>query len=426
MSVNKIKILIKRGRQILKMRLKRKLIRGRWGRRHSSIPLYSLLALVAAFALAPHYVLTASFSISNDLFSEYFKKNAITEDRNDFVDAPDYVYDIGNTKWMTDDLEKAVKKTLNTSGCLLCDSAEMRQRGQSGKRRRGNSTPRDLIVVSMMRYSYNLETFVRSLRSTGCRARVVIFHDERSLESVNGYMRGLLDACGVILIDIGVIQPRFVAFPYEVRHPWYYKFLLRFRGDFDRVITSDLSDVFFQTDPFTEEFTNRTLQATTELVTLDRCPLNREWVEKSDPYYDPVFYQGRISLCFGLLYGSTNAMLAFYDTFFRTRAWREFKIKTIDQGYLNYYFYRGKFAKRGLHLTATLPNDLIISARGGASKNVTDSETGYVLMDNSVVIPAMIHHYNRICSFISNIKHVCPSENPDKEFAYAKPKETTC
>ena len=426
MAVDKIKIPLQRAVQILMMRFKRKLIPGRWGKRNSSIPLYTLLVLVAAFVLAPHYNLTASFIISNNLFSDFFKKNAITEDRDDFVDAPDYVYDIGSTKWMTDELEKSLKKSLNISNCLLCKSREMHERSLKGKRRIGNSTPRDLIIVPMMKYSYNLEIFVRSLRSTGCKARIVIFHDEMSLESLNEYVYKLIEDCGVILIDIGVIQPRFVPFPYEVRHPWYYKFLLHFRKDFDRIIISDLSDVFFQTDPFTEEFTNRTMQITTELVTLDKCPINREWVEKADPYYDPVFYQGRITLCFGLFYGSMNAMLSFYDTFFRKKAWANFRLKTIDQGYLNYYFYRGKFAKNGLHLTATLPNDLIISVRGGASNDVIDNETGYVLMNNTVVIPAMIHHYNRICSFISNIKHVCPSENPDKEYAYAKPKETTC
>jgi hypothetical protein len=388
--------------------------------------LYALHMIVFAFFCVPRYSLLSNAMISNGLFSECYKKNAIDTVVTNFVSPPDYVYNISTKKWLTDDLDYRVRTQNNIQNCVLCDSKEMRQREKNGKWRVGNSTPRDVILTVMMRYSYNLETFIRSLRSTGCKAKVVIFHDEKSIESLNSYMFELIEKCGITLINIGTIKPKYVSNPYEVRHPWYYTFLLHYKNDFDRIIITDLVDVFFQTDPFTEDFTNQTLQTTTELVTLDKCPLNKEWISKADPLYDPVFYKGRICLCFGLLYGSMNAMLTLYDTLFRTKEWGKFEFQTVDQGYLNYFFYRGKFANRGLHLTATLPNDLIISARGGAPSNVNDSDTGFVMMDNTVVIPAMIHHYNRICPFINNIKNVCPSKNTNKEYAFAMPKETTC
>ena len=369
-------------------------------------------------------------TISNNLFSEFYKKNAISNISQYVLPDPDYLMEISTVNWMTEELTEKIRQKQNFDSCKLCESEAINNRRNANfhisAEYNPNSSERDAILSVMLHYSFNLETFIRSLRTTGCKAKVIVFHDDQSLQTLTPYMLDLIKNCGIIMINIGTVTEKFVRHTYELRHTWYFAFMKKYRNDFDRIIVSDISDVFFQADPFTTEFTNNTFQATTELIGLDKEDQNRDWIKSIQPNFDDMFWYGRIPLCFGLLYGSMETWITFYNILYEQDDWKHFEVKTIDQGYLNVYFYHNLFADNGLHITATMPDDLIVSARGTTGILGNDIETKYVLLKDSTKIPAMIHHYNRVCLFIDNIQEVCPSLNIDNSFAYAKPKETTC
>ncbi|EAY04576.1 hypothetical protein TVAG_233120 [Trichomonas vaginalis G3] len=343
------------------------------------------------------------------------RQRPCTLDRNmDLIGPPSYIHEIGTKEWTDIDLENKLSK-IDWSECPNCDLIH--------RPTKVNSTSRDFIIVAMINCSNNLQGFLRSLRSTGSRAMVVLFCDELAMKQLSDFHKDLIQKCGAILINIGKMPTKFLKKPFENRHPLFYTFLYKYRKLIDRVIMVDLLDVYFQEDPFTPDFNSSTFAATTEMVKFSTCPINTEWISVADPNYDPYFYADKTPLCFGMVYGCITCFLKFYDIIFKQKPWKNFQISTIDQGYLNYYFYKGIFSRNGLFVAGSKAGDKIISTRGG---NVSSKVGPYgeMLMEGSDNVPAILHHYNRHCKLWQDIHRKCKLVGSDSK-AYAKQKEMT-
>ena len=231
----------------------------------------------------------------------------------------------------------------------------------------------------------------------------------------------IFENCGMILIDIGDFQAPYNEHVFEARHIFFFAFLKRFKDKYDRILLLDMADSFIQYDPFTTEISNTTFQTTTEIVTFETCSVNSQWVKDCDPNYDPDFYAKKVPLNLGFIYGSIGGFMLYYDFIYRQKDWAEFDIHTIDQGYQNYYYYRGLFAKHGLFLTASLPGDTLVSVRGGKSKLEPNSD-GLWVLEGTNRPSAVYHQYNRICPLWKGIQEICPPIG-DKEQSFALLKE---
>jgi hypothetical protein len=196
---------------------------------------------------------------------------------------------------------------------------------------------------------------------------------------------------------------------FQIRHVIFYDFLKRFRKQFQRVLIVDLADTFVQIDPFTTDFGYHTMSVTSELYTLNDDPNNNtRWIRIADPDYhsQKSFYDDRVALNAGMMFGSMDGFLTFYNIFLAMPVYREFQPKTLDQGYLNYLYYRGVFQAAGLNLSVTHPGDYLISVRGGQFHPQPNSDGLYV-MRGTQVIPGVIHQYNRICPLLRGLHWTC-------------------
>jgi hypothetical protein len=145
-------------------------------------------------------------------------------------------------------------------------------------------------------------------------------------------------------------------------------------------------------------------------VTLDKDEDNNtKWIRIADPDYSQHtdFYENRMAVNAGLLYGSMEGWMHFFNIFLKLPMFQDFKIPTIDQGFLNYMYHRKKFEEAGLNLTVSKPGDYLLSVRGGAFE-VRPNENGLFLLRGTKRIPAAIHQYNRICPLFRELQLSCP------------------
>jgi hypothetical protein len=262
----------------------------------------------------------------------------------------------------------------------------------------------------------NILTFVRTLRSTGCSAAIVIFCDKQFMKVLNRRQEATLTKCGVNFINIGKLYSPYAQYLFETRHLLYYDFLKTYRSSFDRILILDIADTFFQIDPFTTDFGYRTMAVTSELVTLnDDEENNTQWIRIADPDYKShkAFYNDRVALNAGFLYGSMEGWMHFYNTFLKLPMFEKFEIPTIDQGFMNYLYHRGHYANAGLNLTISHPGDYLLSVRGGEF-DPKPNGNGLWKMKGTTVIPGAIHQYNRICPLMKGVHKSCPRKWFDK------------
>jgi hypothetical protein len=287
------------------------------------------------------------------------------------------------------------------SDCSLCGT---RYRNFSA-----NSSSRDLVLTMATTGAANSGTFVRTLRSTGCKATIVVFIDSKFRWSLTEEQESLFQACRVDFVKLGQLLIPFDESMFIGRHYLFYDFLKEFRSFFDRVIIVDMTDTIFQMDPFTTDFGYYTMGVTSEIVSLNQDPTrNSKWIKVADPEYalNASFYDRLPALNAGFVFGSMEGFLIYYNVFLKQDFASKWDHRTFDQGYLNYLYYKGHFEKAGLHLRVTYPGDYLVSVRGGRFDRGLTSE-GLFRMEGEAKAPAVIHQYNKICPVMIRLKRIC-------------------
>lgn len=121
-----------------------------------------------------------------------------------------------------------------------------------------NSSPQDAILVTMLNCTYNLVPFTRSLRTTGCKALLIMFIDDLAKKKIDSALSTFASNCGITFISVG--KTNFTRNELLlVRNPLIYDFLKLRPTIFKRILIVDLFDSIFQGDPFYEEFDTNTV-----------------------------------------------------------------------------------------------------------------------------------------------------------------------
>lgn len=140
-----------------------------------------------------------------------------------------------------------------------------------------NSSDKDVILTFGANKLKNLFPFVKTLRTSGSRCRLIIFVNKLSLTIYPKLFYKSANDCGVEFFNFGSYSfTKQQAF--FLRFYFYHKFLIQNREIINRVIFCDLYDTLFQSDPFTTEFGNY-LYLTSETYSIRRIPSNRKWIE---------------------------------------------------------------------------------------------------------------------------------------------------
>jgi hypothetical protein len=285
------------------------------------------------------------------------------------------------------------------TSCPLCDR---RVRGQTA-----DGTPSDVILCHVYGNSHpNLITFLRSLRSTGSRCTVVMFHVEGYWQSLSAEEFAAVNSCGIVWANLGAYMSHHPLQWTDARFIVGKLFLARFQWLFDRVIMVDAFDTWFQADPFRKEFPRDVAKITVENDTISNDGLNIAWVRCVDREFSPEYYADKPVINAGLIYGQLHPMLSLFVHYAVVAEFQKvIHCIPIDQALLSTMFYRGRLGQ-GIALDRTGEN--MISSTKWSYKLVETGNEQYMMPVSGGNIPTTLHQYDRSCPVHQFIKNTCP------------------
>lgn len=235
---------------------------------------------------------------------------------------------VGKIDWFDEENLAAKIKSQNFDKCPLCLF-------NRSKNYQADSTKNDLILGFLYGYiPNNFFNLLRSIRTTGCNASVVIHITKFVNRSIGSSLIKQIEKCGIhFLIMPEVVRPENIH-GNLLRHAFFAYFINKFKKDFNRILILDIYDTVFQKDPFAKDFPKDKVVFSYESVNFTKNKSNMGWLEKLDPDFKAMKYDGKFPLCSGLFVGTTNSMISFYNKYVNLSFWRWVAFKAQDQGVL--------------------------------------------------------------------------------------------
>ena len=273
------------------------------------------------------------------------------------------------------------------------------------------STPRDCVLCVSVGKIDNIFPFVRSLRTTGCKATIVILFDDKASRMLSRDTIQLFANCSVEFFDIGHVEPWGVKNSiFAIKHLIAYDFIYKTASLFDRVLLIDLLDVVFQDDPFHEAVDPDALTIIKEARLFKDDPTNRDRIAPLIKYQKSMGTSQVLNG--GMLYGSPEILMKYETIYFH-----QFNIsdidhthKTCDQGYMNYFYVSGILNKEFEKLNLWHRDQGYDSL---ASQEKKDRPVGFDLGDIYYLHKRaiVIHMFDRSDKMIQMVLRACPQGN---------------
>lgn len=99
-----------------------------------------------------------------------------------------------NSVWLRDRTERDFDNC-SSELCLLCNFTH--------RNREADSSSKDLVIGTMVGATFGVLPFVRTLRTTGCKATIVILADDKAISSMTTNHWKQLQGCCAHIISIG-------------------------------------------------------------------------------------------------------------------------------------------------------------------------------------------------------------------------------
>jgi hypothetical protein len=189
-----------------------------------------------------------------------------------------------------------------------------------------------------------------------------------------------------------------------------------------------ITDTIFQTDPFTREFTQKTLPLSTECTIYGRCVWNRDWIQRVDPGHVKQYLPKPV-VNSGLIVGSIVNVMRLLALIVSLPDYQDFDTLQqypwgIDQGFLGMLVYRGFFRDAGINGTLMNRSSPFASLfRCKFALHQSDNEP--ITRNGTGVTLSIIHQYNRYPYLIGYTQRNCPNVTSTGQYraAYAEPKQ---
>ena len=269
----------------------------------------------------------------------------------------------------------------------------------------GASSKDDLaIAVLFGNKIYNVINWVRTLRSTGCKCKILFFHEPNYIYFFNKNELDALKDCGVVWYPIknNFINSTLVYDPRTTKWLVIQNFLEAYGNYFKRVLISDVFDTIFQKDPFLNGLPRKKIASSIERVQFGNHETNMMWVQSLDHYFSPRWWRKKWVINSGFLIGPSELMLDLIHTMNQPKYF--FAKQTLDQGILNFIYYKGIWKK----LWIDLKGEYFISAAYSVFALNGDAQGFMHEYSYSKYTLAVIHQYDRICPITKNLNKVCP------------------
>lgn len=296
------------------------------------------------------------------------------------------------------DLAPIPVKPARVSHCPVCDFTPLRS---------PTSTKRDVVLAAALTALKRVEYFLRTLRTTGTNARVILFLDAE--KTATPEWRRFFSACDIEPVFVNETSQVLRDSPKLTRYYYYYQWLKDHIDEVDRVIHTDTFDVIFQSDPFIPYLDASKLYFTFEPVTIGDSGWTSSWIRQC---YGSKFisrYGDRAVSCSGVTAGGAKPFLTYLSVMLNNPTWPACYGHSLDQAHHNYLLYTGEFEKAGLDILSLDCNSPFLTMHFCCKRaKCRVDENGIVFGNNTESAPVLVHQYNRWKNLTKRNSNFCP------------------
>lgn len=303
--------------------------------------------------------------------------------------------------WHCDSAKIRLDETLepaSAKSCPLCGFVPLRNT---------TSTKRDVVLAAALTSMKRVEYFLRTLRTTGTQARVILFLS--SQKTISEQWRRFFTACNIEPVFVTETSTVLTESPKLSRYYYYHQWLTRHVNEVDRVLHTDTFDVIFQSDPFIPEIRKDRLYFTLEPVKLSGSRWTSMWLEQC---YGVDFlhnYSNRIVSCSGVTAGGGALFLKYLNLMLNSPDWIKCFGHSLDQAHHNYLWYTGEFAKAGIEIEGWDCNSPFLTMHFCCKIGKCLLDENDVMFGNSSRAPVLLHQYNRWRNLTKRNEVLCPN-----------------
>jgi len=276
-----------------------------------------------------------------------------------------------------------------------------------------NSNDHDVIITTAITSVTNVLLFIRTLRTTGCKAQVFLLVDNRCYANINEETMEFAKECGLRIINFGIVNNLNYYNRFGLRFIAAYELLEVIRPWANRIIFCDVFDIVFQGDPFTEAQDLHPFLFTDEHININCDGSNVGWVKGVRDTWEHSWGFNRM-INGGFFTGKHMYMLKFMDIFFSMFDTQNLSsIRSMDQGYFNYMNVTGLYKNMGLYHHHLHEKDIVRHLWNGPIRSNEETPFGKVCNYVNPNLPILVvHQYYRSELLGESILKVCPRMNP--------------
>lgn len=277
------------------------------------------------------------------------------------------------------------------------------------------STRRDVVLAAALSSLKRVEYFLRTLRTTGTKARIILFLDNEKTASVEWLK--FFAACDIEPVYITHQNKVIQSAPKLSRYYFYQQWLKEHINEVDRVLHTDTFDVIFQSDPFIPRIEESKLYFTFEPVNLRDSYWTANWIRQCYGEEPLELYQKELVSCSGVTAGGAHPFLKYLGLLLATPKWTTCFGHSLDQAHHNYLLYTGEFKRNGLEIESLDCNSEYLTMHFCCKRAKCKwHEDGVMYGNNSKLAPVLVHQYNRWKNLTARNKVMCPAPNKGIEF----------
>ena len=206
------------------------------------------------------------------------------------VDIEKY-YPENNTKLFNNlvpEMVKAIQENKPLDNCPHCNFKPLF---------RPNSTSRDLIILQAGGDPSRTQLSIKSLRSTGCKARIFLVITD--YDEVSEQLQNFFDSCGVDVFRYKISPKSAHSFFVAMRFSLDEEFLYQGAKYVDRILYFDSYDSVFQSDPFIGEWQKNSLYVSNENIFIGHNPYMVKWIRRL-PNFNSRPINNNNTICSGI------------------------------------------------------------------------------------------------------------------------------
>ena len=280
-------------------------------------------------------------------------------------------------------ISKSIQRTpkiQNFSQCSLCPKLQTYY---------GNSSPEDLVLIGAFGDVSKSFPFIRSLRSVGCKARIVLVNNE----TTDQYTLKQLESCGVEYFKMKSPKNSSSFYPHSLRYIGYSQYIKSANMKYKRVLHADAFDVFFQSDPFTKNIEQNRLYFIMEDILIGNSTWNSGWLKRA--YNESISKQleNFTVSCSGTIIGGYSQFQIYLNTLLGHAPFWANGRHSLDQAYHNYLLHTGKFADNGVNVSTFGCNSPFLTMHY-CSRDKNSIRGGEVVCPDQYTVPSVVHQYN--------------------------------